>query len=138
MRAGMVREPYPPAENADAFLVSCVRHQRAACAQKAKADVVVAVAGVVVVAVRRTAIRRVVTPVAAAYHAVRACYGHVPMIQTTETPENGQEKKAIAVENAKASYIALKFLRNVFRPNGATHTSPGCNPGDGNPSIFAL
>ena len=70
MHASMIRKSYPLASIAYAF---------SACAQEAETDFVVAIAGVVPVAVRRPAVLGVVAPVAAADNAVRACYGHVPL-----------------------------------------------------------
>ncbi len=93
MHASMVRKPDPLADckylfDMDLFgirLFSVCRirhvlfgHLQVACAQKAKAQVVVAVAGVVPVAVRRPAVLGGVVPRAAAMNPVRACDGHVP------------------------------------------------------------
>ena len=50
MHAGMVRKPYPLAQP---------------CAQQAKAEIVVAIAGVVVVAIRRPAVPGGIVPAAA-------------------------------------------------------------------------
>ena len=50
------------------------------CAQQAEAEVVVAIARRVVVAIRRTAVRGGVVPVAATIHPVRACFGCHPKL----------------------------------------------------------
>ena len=55
-------------------------HRAMPCAQESKPDVVVAVAGRVVVAIRRPHVLGVVVEVAAPYHAVRACVGLHPMM----------------------------------------------------------
>ena len=55
-------------------------HRAMPCAQESKADVVVAVARRVVVAIRRPHVLGVVVEVAAPDNAVRACVGLHPMI----------------------------------------------------------
>ena len=50
------------------------------CAQQAETEVIVAVAGVVVVAVRRPAVDGGVVPTAAPIHPVRASFGAHPIL----------------------------------------------------------